>query len=147
MIQILLRSHLNTKKLMDLNVTKDELNQIIKDIRLALETVYIPAGECVGAIAAQSMGEPATQMTLNTFHFAGVASKNVTLGIPRLNECINCIEKIKTPLTTFVADKDTYNAVKYYSLESLVESYKLTDNPNQDEVKDFLFFPIPDMSS
>lgn len=38
----------------------------------------------VGALAAQSLGEPATQMTLNTFHFAGVSSKNVTLGVPRL---------------------------------------------------------------
>jgi len=41
-------------------------------------------GEMVGALAAQSLGEPATQMTLNTFHFAGVSSKNVTLGVPRL---------------------------------------------------------------
>ena len=40
-------------------------------------------GEMVGAMAAQSIGEPATQMTLNTFHFAGVSSKNVTLGVPR----------------------------------------------------------------
>ena len=40
-------------------------------------------GEMVGALAAQSIGEPATQMTLNTFHFAGVSSKNVTLGVPR----------------------------------------------------------------
>lgn len=38
----------------------------------------------MGALAAQSLGEPATQMTLNTFHFAGVSSKNVTLGVPRL---------------------------------------------------------------
>jgi len=41
-------------------------------------------GEMVGALAAQSLGEPATQMTLNTFHFAGVSSKNVNLGVPRL---------------------------------------------------------------
>ena len=41
-------------------------------------------GEMVGALAAQSLGEPATQMTLNTFHFAGVSAKNVTLGVPRL---------------------------------------------------------------
>ena len=43
------------------------------------------SGEMVGPIAAQSIGEPATQMTLNTFHFAGVSAKsNVTRGIPRL---------------------------------------------------------------
>lgn len=44
----------------------------------------VQPGEMVGALAAQSLGEPATQMTLNTFHFAGVSSKNVTLGVPRL---------------------------------------------------------------
>ena len=43
----------------------------------------VAPGEMVGAMAAQSIGEPATQMTLNTFHFAGVSSKNVTLGVPR----------------------------------------------------------------
>ena len=43
------------------------------------------------------MGEPATQMTLNTFHMAGVASKNVTLGVPRLKEVINVAKSIKTP--------------------------------------------------
>ena len=40
-------------------------------------------GEVVGTVAAQSIGEPTTQMTLNTFHFAGVSAKNVTLGAPR----------------------------------------------------------------
>lgn len=51
----------------------------------------------VGSIAAQGMGEPATQMTLNTFHFAGVSAKNVTLGVPRLKEIINVSKSIKTP--------------------------------------------------
>ena len=52
----------------------------------------------VGSIAAHSLGEPATQMTLNTFHFAGVSSKNVTLGVPRLKEIINVAKNIKTPI-------------------------------------------------
>ena len=51
----------------------------------------------VGSIGAQSMGEPATQMTLNTFHSAGIASMNVTLGVPRLKEVINVAKTIKTP--------------------------------------------------
>jgi DNA-directed RNA polymerase II subunit RPB1 len=51
----------------------------------------------VGALAAQSLGEPATQMTLNTFHMAGVSSKNVTLGVPRLKEIINVSKNPKTP--------------------------------------------------
>ncbi len=54
----------------------------------------------VGALAAQSLGEPATQMTLNTFHYAGVSAKNVTLGVPRLKEIINVSKRPKTPSLT-----------------------------------------------
>ena len=60
-------------------------------------------GEMVGALGAQSLGEPATQMTLNTFHYAAVSAKNVTLGVPRLKEIINISKKPKTPsLTVFL---------------------------------------------
>lgn len=54
----------------------------------------------MGAICAQSIGEPGTQMTLKTFHFAGVASMNVTLGVPRINEIINATKHISTPIIT-----------------------------------------------
>jgi DNA-directed RNA polymerase III subunit RPC1 len=60
----------------------------------------ISPGECVGAIAAQSIGEPGTQMTLKTFHFAGVASMNITLGVPRVLEIINAVANINTPIIT-----------------------------------------------
>ncbi|KAJ3099768.1 hypothetical protein HK100_004836 [Physocladia obscura] len=52
----------------------------------------------VGAVGAQSIGEPGTQMTLKTFHFAGVASMNVTLGVPRIKEIINASKNINTPI-------------------------------------------------
>uniref|UniRef100_A0A7S3A9H3 DNA-directed RNA polymerase subunit n=1 Tax=Rhodosorus marinus TaxID=101924 RepID=A0A7S3A9H3_9RHOD len=64
-------------------------------------------GESIGAIAAQSIGEPATQMTLNTFHFAGVSAKNVTLGVPRLNELINVAKTTKTPSLTVYLKSET----------------------------------------
>ncbi len=58
----------------------------------------IDPGEAVGIIAAQSIGEPSTQMTLNTFHFAGHGAANVTLGIPRLREIVMTASRhIKTP--------------------------------------------------
>eukprot|EP01053_Blabericola_migrator_P008140 Blabericola_migrator_1__8139@NODE_41_length_17267_cov_152_291279_g37_i0_p1_GENE_NODE_41_length_17267_cov_152_291279_g37_i0NODE_41_length_17267_cov_152_291279_g37_i0_p1_ORF_typecomplete_len1691_score330_99RNA_pol_Rpb1_5/PF04998_17/9e124RNA_pol_Rpb1_2/PF00623_20/2_3e69RNA_pol_Rpb1_1/PF04997_12/7_4e68RNA_pol_Rpb1_3/PF04983_18/7_9e03RNA_pol_Rpb1_3/PF04983_18/3_4e29RNA_pol_Rpb1_3/PF04983_18/1_3e03RNA_pol_Rpb1_4/PF05000_17/3_4e25_NODE_41_length_17267_cov_152_291279_g37_i024127484 len=60
----------------------------------------IEPGEAVGAFGAQSIGEPGTQMTLKTFHFAGVASMNVTLGVPRIKEIINAASKIMTPIMT-----------------------------------------------
>ena len=62
----------------------------------AVQAVAFP-GEMIGTVAAQSIGEPTTQMTLNTFHFAGVSAKNVTLGVPRLIEIINIAKNIKTP--------------------------------------------------
>lgn len=51
------------------------------------ESKRMEAGTAVGAMGAQSIGEPGTQMTLKTFHFAGVASMNVTLGVPRIKVC------------------------------------------------------------
>lgn len=59
---------------------------------------FCAAGSTVGAFGAQSIGEPGTQMTLKTFHFAGVAAMNVTLGVPRIREIINASKKISTPI-------------------------------------------------
>lgn len=60
--------------------------------------LFRAAGSTVGAVGAQSIGEPGTQMTLKTFHFAGVASMNVTLGVPRIKEIINGARNISTPI-------------------------------------------------
>lgn len=60
----------------------------------------------VGSVAAQGLGEPATQMTLNTFHFAGVSAKNVTLGVPRLKEILNVSKNIKTPSLKIFLEPD-----------------------------------------
>lgn len=57
-------------------------------------------GTAVGALGAQSIGEPGTQMTLKTFHFAGVASMNITLGVPRIKEIISAAKSISTPIIT-----------------------------------------------
>ncbi|DBB09251.1 hypothetical protein WJX82_001205 [Trebouxia sp. C0006] len=64
------------------------------------QTKRMDPGSTVGAFGAQSIGEPGTQMTLKTFHFAGVASMNVTLGVPRIKEIINAAKNISTPIIT-----------------------------------------------
>lgn len=77
--------------------------QLIEFINLCEKKYYsyrTEPGEAVGAIAAQSIGEPGTQMTLKTFHFAGVASMNVTQGVPRIVEIINAVRNISTPIIT-----------------------------------------------
>lgn len=66
----------------------------------------VEPGTAVGAIGAQSIGEPGTQMTLKTFHFAGVASMNVTLGVPRIKEIINAAKTISTPIISATLAKD-----------------------------------------
>ncbi|KAJ2818430.1 DNA-directed RNA polymerase III subunit C1 (rpo31), partial [Coemansia erecta] len=60
----------------------------------------VDPGTAVGAIGAQSIGEPTTQMTLKAFHFAGIASMNVTMGVPRIKEIINGAKNISTPMVS-----------------------------------------------
>jgi DNA-directed RNA polymerase III subunit RPC1 len=75
--------------------------QLLNFLRNSWEKFYrsrMEPGTAVGALAAQSIGEPGTQMTLKTFHFAGVASMNITLGVPRIKEIINAAKKISTPI-------------------------------------------------
>ncbi|KAG7297675.1 hypothetical protein JYU34_018391 [Plutella xylostella] len=69
-------------------------------VRFQYQRGVIEPGTAVGALAAQSIGEPGTQMTLKTFHFAGVASMNITQGVPRVKEIINASRNISTPIIT-----------------------------------------------
>ena len=74
---------------------------LIAFIRACLEKydkAKVEPGSAVGAIAAQSIGEPGTQMTLKTFHFAGVAGMSITQGVPRIKEIINASRVISTPI-------------------------------------------------
>jgi DNA-directed RNA polymerase II subunit RPB1 len=115
----------------------------------------------VGRSVDQSIGEPATQMTLNTFHYAGVASKNVTLGVPRLKEIINVASNITTPslsvcLTSDRAvDDEQAKAVQtelaYTSLRTVTSAVEIFYNPDPstaliDEDREFVeaFFAFPD---
>ena len=78
-------------------LTDDELKELIFKLKQAYDRAHVEAGEAVGTVAAQSVGEPGTQMTMRTFHYAGVTELNVTLGLPRLIEIVDAREKIKTP--------------------------------------------------
>lgn len=107
MFCIILNYYLNSKRLILFHkLTKRAFDWIVGEIKSRFIQSIIRPGEMVGSIAAQSIGEPATQMTLNTFHFAGVSSMNVTLGVPRLKEIINVAKKLKTPLMSIYLDKE-----------------------------------------
>ena len=77
----------------------------LDEIEIMLQLVLCAAAEMVGALTAhtQSLGEPATQMTLNTFYFAGVSSKHLTLGLPRLKEIVKISKNPRaSSLTVFL---------------------------------------------
>ena len=84
----------------------------------------------VGVIAGQSIGEPTTQMTLNTFHLAGVASKsNVTRGVPRIEEILSLSENPKQPSTTiYLHEKDQLDKSKAQELKYQLEYTCLKDD-------------------
>ena len=81
-------------------VTRTQLTKFEDICRQKYCKAVMEPGTAVGALCAQSIGEPGTQMTLKTFHFAGVASMNITLGVPRIKEIINASKKISTPIVT-----------------------------------------------
>ena len=97
MLPLSLRQELY-KKILDAKLTREEALLVINEaIRRYLSSLVAP-GEAVGMVAAQSLGEPATQMTLRTFHFAGVRELNVTLGLPRLIEIVDLRREPTTPM-------------------------------------------------
>lgn len=80
------------------SITKEQLKQILEETLALFIVCRVNAGECVGLVSAESIGEPGTQMTLNTFHFAGVSEMNVTTGLPRIIEIFDAQKEIKTPM-------------------------------------------------
>jgi DNA-directed RNA polymerase II subunit RPB1 len=141
LFKCLLRSRLAFKRIvMEDNLNKAALDFIVGQIKDRFLRAAIPPGEMVGVLAAQSIGEPATQMTLNTFHFTGISSKNVTLGVPRLKEILNIATNIKTPGmvvhlenpddATMAKAKDLRSAVEHTTLRSLTHSVELYYDPD-----------------
>jgi DNA-directed RNA polymerase II subunit RPB1 len=98
LMNVLIRSYLSSKRITEeYKLSNEAFDWLIGEIETRFQQAKTQPGEMVGPLAAQSLGEPATQMTLNTFHHAGVSAKNVTLGVPRLKEIINVSKKPKTP--------------------------------------------------
>jgi len=86
--------------------SREEVERFIEEIIARYEASIIEPGEAVGTVAAQSIGEPSTQMTLRTFHYAGVREYNVTLGLPRLIEIVDARKKPETPIMEIPLDEE-----------------------------------------
>jgi DNA-directed RNA polymerase II subunit RPB1 len=97
----LLRFYLAPRKSIVVHRLSQEMfDELMRDIRFRYIKSQVHAGEMVGALAAQSIGEPTTQLTLNTFHSAGTAKANATSGVPRINELLDATSNPKRPSNT-----------------------------------------------
>ena len=98
---ILLRFYLAPKKSIVVHrFSQSVFDELMRDIRFRYIQAQVHAGEMVGALAAQSIGEPTTQLTLNTFHSAGTAKANATSGVPRIEELLSASSNPKRPSNT-----------------------------------------------
>ena len=127
---IFFKAQLRSRLAFKLLAVRQKLNKlgfqhVLGEIENRWSRSAVAPGEMVGVLAAQSIGEPATQMTLNTFHFAGVSSKNVTLGVPRLKEILNVASNIKTPSMIVYLDTEGATQEESKKLRSVVEHTNL----------------------
>ncbi|KAK4688584.1 DNA-directed RNA polymerase II subunit RPB1, partial [Tremellales sp. Uapishka_1] len=162
LFSILLRSHLATRRILEeYHLNREAFDWVVGEIELIFNRALVDPAEMVGTLAAQSIGEPATQMTLNTFHYAGVSSKSVTGGVPRLKEIINVAVNIRTPALAVYLDReysrterDAHTIMRkltHTRLRDITASVEIFYDPELDstaieEDKDFVdaFFAIPD---
>lgn len=162
LFNILLCSTFASKRVLnEYKLTWEAFNWVIGEIESRfLQSLVVP-GEMIGCVAAQSIGEPTTQMTLNTFHYAGVSAKNVTLGVLRLREIINVAKKIKTPsLSVYLkpevckakeSAKNVQCALEYTTLRSVTHAAEIWYDPDPtsaviEEDIDFVksYYEMPD---
>lgn len=92
------------------NLNKGQFDEILKQVKNSFNKNMVEPGEMVGVIAAQSLGEPTTQMTLKSFHTAGISNiGDLTQGVPRVNELLSLSNKIKTPQMIIYLNDDLKN--------------------------------------
>ena len=157
-----LRATFSTRRVLERHhLNREAFDWVLGEIETKFNQSVAHPGEMCGTLAAQSIGEPATQMTLNTFHYAGVSSKNVTLGVPRLKEIINVATNIKTPsLSVYlqpeiakdrILAKNVQQELAYTTLRTVTAAVEIWYDPDpsstiieEDSIFVESFFAIPD---
>ena len=120
---------------LDVEVTEEEVDKIFELAKEDYLNSMIEPGEPVGTVSAQSVGEPGTQMTLRTFHFAGVRELNVTLGLPRLIEIVDARKTPSNPMMKIYLDENYKNdqqkaleiarKIEYTKIQNVVSSVEI----------------------
>lgn len=114
-------------ELSKVEITKKQLDDIIERMSSGYDFSRIQPCEAAGVVSAQSIGEPGTQMTMRTFHYAGVAEINVTLGLPRLIEIVDARKNPSTPMMTVFLEKDyAYDRDKAREVAWKIESTNIS---------------------
>jgi len=126
--RIAVHEYLSPKKcIVDYKLTKEKLNKIKDEIISNFNDAIVDAGEMVGVLGAQSMGERSTQLNLNTKHSAGGIKKG-TQGVVRMNEIMRCTKVIKTPILNIYLDKKyRYDKESAYKIASYISYLTLQD--------------------
>ena len=137
LLEVALNEYLSPNKcIFEYGLSKTEFISMMNEIKLNYIKSIIEPGEMVGIIAAQSVGEPTSQMTLNTKHFAGVAGKgSANMGVNRILELLHYSKNIKTPQMTIYfneslsKDRSKLNKVTSYfthlSIRQLISSAEI----------------------
>lgn len=162
LFRIFLRSSFAVRRVIEeYRLNREAFEWVTGEVESKFNNSMVAPGEMCGTLAAQSIGEPATQMTLNTFHYAGVSSKNVTLGVPRLKEIINVAVNLKTPSTTVYLQpeiardvnlaKEVQTKLSFTTLQTITASTQIFYDPDPsatviEDDREFVeaFFAIPD---
>ena len=162
LFQIMIRMKFAVKRVLkEFRLNEKSLIWIRGEIFSKFMNALVNPGEMCGVLAAQSLGEVVTQMTLNTFHSSGIGGKNVTLGVPRLNELLNVAKNLRTPgVTVFLVKenardndklKDLLITLEYLTLGDLVIKTEIHYDPDPlttvvNEDFDFVseYYAIPD---
>jgi len=135
-LHVLLRLHLSPKPMiLKYRFSKEVFDFIVSEIERCFQEAVAAPGEMVGIIAAQSIGEPATQLTLDSFHVSGTAAAvKATSGVPRLKELLSVSKNIKTPSLTIYLQRDIGTIVDAINVEEADGS--TINDPRIAEMKD-----------
>jgi DNA-directed RNA polymerase II subunit RPB1 len=142
LLGILLRCFLNPKTLIKVhNMNKQMFDYVVQKIKYKFYDAIAPPSEMVGVVAAQSIGEPCTQLTLNTFHLSGVASASKAVrGVPRIKELLSVSKNMKAPscmiymkndqANTFARAQQLLNSIEITYIKDLIQSSSIYYEPN-----------------
>lgn len=136
-MRALIRVSLGCKRVtVEYNLTQAAFDYIINEIERKFMDAIVQPGELVGAVSSQSLGEPSTQLTLNTFHFSGVGQKsNITAGVPRLRELIDVSRKLKNPyLIIYLKDEYKQNKTVVEALRNDIKDTRLNEFVNKVQI-------------